>query len=303
MKRLRDDLRKKGFRGELRRDEPLANHTSWKLGGPADLFAVPRDCDDLQLLLRTADEQGVSWMVIGKGSNLLVADAGIRGLVIYTGGLTKIDFLPGGMVEAEAGVPLAHLIKACCKAGLGGLEELLGIPGTLGGAVLMNAGALETEIGDLVSQVFLTDGYGEWTLRQEQIEFAYRRSSLQGEGVISRVALQLRPADENALKKRCAEVEERRRQTQKLAGAHAGSVFKNPPEEKAWQLIDRVGLRGKRCGKAQIAETHCNHILNLGQAKACDVMQLIDEARDKVAAVCGVELELEVHLAGWEERK
>ena len=303
MKSLFEDLKAKGFRGKLSLDEPLAAHTSWKLGGAAEIFAVPIDSKDLQLLLLLAASNAVPWLVIGNGSNLLVADTGVRGLVIYTGAMTGVRFLPDEMVEAEAGITLTQLIRVCCKKGLSGMEELLGIPGTLGGAVLMNAGALDTEIGDLVSQVFLTDGYGEWTLRQEQIDFGYRTSRLEGEGVICRALLQLRRDDAGKLKQRCAEIQKRRRRVQRLSGAHAGSVFKNPPTEKAWQLIERAGLRGKRCGEAQFAETHCNHILNLGGASARDVMQLIDEAKDRVAQVCGVELELEVCLAGWEEPK
>ncbi len=299
MERLREVL-KNDFRGEILDREPMSAHTSWKLGGPAELFLVPQSREDLQLALRNINKYQLPWMVIGNGSNLLVADQGVKAVVIQLRHLDGIVLLPEGKVEVEAGVQLAGLIKTCCSAGLGGLEELSGIPGMVGGALLMNAGALETEIGSLVRQVYLTDGHGEWSLRPEQIDFGYRRSGLGGKGVISCAVLQLTPGDPEVLVERRQQVLARRKEVQTVSGAHAGSVFRNPPGEKAWQLIDQAGMRGRRQGKAQVSPAHCNHIVNLGGASAADVMTLIREIQQTVAQTCNIRLELEVHLAGWE---
>jgi UDP-N-acetylmuramate dehydrogenase len=300
MKSLLEDLQK-DFRGEILSQEPLSAHTSWKLGGPAELYLVPESRADLQLALRCVQRSRQPWMVIGNGTNLLVSDCGFSGVVIQLGQMDKLDFLPGGKVEVEAGVQLGQLITACCRWGFGGLEELSGIPGMVGGALMMNAGALETEIGDLVSQIYLTDGLGEWALRRDQINFSYRHSGLAGKGVISRAVLQLTEADPAELEKRRSEVLERRKAVQRVPGAHAGSVFKNPAGEKAWQLIDKAGLRGRRIGNAEVSTVHCNHIVNLGGASSADVMALIEEVQRGVSEISGRQLELEVCLVGWEE--
>ncbi len=299
MKQLDEDLQQ-DFRGEIRYQEPMSAHTSWKLGGLAEYFLIPQNREDLQRALRIIERHQVPWLVVGNGSNLLVADQGIKGVVIQLKNLTRIDLLPEGRVEVEAGVSLAKLVVTCCRAGLGGLEELSGIPGLVGGALLMNAGALDTEIGDLVQQVYLTDGHGEWSLHREQIDFGYRHSGLKGKGVISCASLKLHPCDQGTLAKKQQQALARRKKVQKVKGAHAGSVFKNPPGKKAWELIDKVGFRGRRQGHAQVSPDHCNHIVNLGQAKASEVMALIKEIQAAVAAEYAIRLELEVQLAGWE---
>lgn len=289
-----------GFRGEIRQQEPMSEHTSWKLGGPAELMLVPESRSDLQLALRQVCRSKLPWLVVGNGSNLLVADEGIRGVVIKLEKLNRIEFLPGGRVEVEAGVLLSRLIKSCGKAGLGGLEELSGIPGTLGGAIVMNAGALNTEIADRVSQVYLTDGHGEWALRREQISFAYRSSGLFGKGIVSGAMLHLEEISTADSAKREEKALERRVRVQNVPGAHAGSVFKNPPKQKAWQLIDQAGLRGRKKGGAEVSEVHCNHIVNHGGATAAEVKSLIEEVQAEVKKTTGVALELEVRLVGWE---
>jgi UDP-N-acetylmuramate dehydrogenase len=300
MQGLLEDL-KNGFRGELLEQELLSAHTSWKLGGPADLFLVPQSRADLQYALRVIQKNQQSWLVIGNGSNLLVSDAGFPGVVIQLGQLAKIEFLSGGKVEVESGVQLGHLIKLCCRKGLGGLEELSGIPGMVGGALLMNAGAIDTEIANLVSQVYLTDGQGEWALRREQVDFEYRHSGLDGRGVITRTLLQLEEADPEKLEERRLKVLARRKEVQKVSGAHAGSVFKNPTGEKAWQLIDNAGLRGRRIGNAEVSTEHCNHIVNMGGASSADVLALIEEVQQAVLRTSGRQLELEVCLVGWKD--
>lgn len=299
MEKLLENL-EQGFRGQILRQEPMSNHTSWKLGGPAELFIVPQNRTDLQLALRAICKQRLPWIVIGNGSNMLVSDQGLAGVVISLAEMTEINLLPGEKVEVEAGVLLEKLVKTCCRAGLGGIEELSGIPGMVGGALLMNAGAYTTEIGDLVNQVYLTDGHGEWALRRDQINFGYRSSGLENRGVISGATLQLRKAEVSQLEARCQKLLERRKEVQKIKGAHAGSVFKNPPDKKAWELIQDAGLRGVCHGKAEISPDHCNHIVNRGGAKASDVMHLIEKVQKEVEAKSGIRLELEIRLAGWE---
>ncbi len=290
-----------GFRGEILTHEPMSAHTSWKLGGPADLFLVPESRSDLQLALRLLRQHRQPWLAIGNGTNLLVSDLGVRGAVIQLGKLNKIEFLSGGKIEVEAGVQLSQLIKLCCQQGLGGLEELSGIPGMVGGALLMNAGALETEIGNSVSQIYLTDGQGEWALRRDQVDFAYRYSGLEGRGLISGARLQLKKVDPVVLAAQRRQVLKRRKEVQRVNGAHAGSVFKNPPGEKAWQLIDKAGMRGVRKGSAEVSTEHCNHIVNQGDASAADVLELIRAVQQAVLRTSGIRLELEVRLVGWEE--
>lgn len=300
MQGLLEDL-KNGFRGEILIREPISAHTSWKLGGPAELFLVPQSLADLQFALRVIRQRNQPWLVIGNGSNLLVSDRGVPGVVLQLGQLRKLAFLPAGKVEVEAGVSLGQLITACCRRGLAGLEELSGIPGTLGGALLMNAGALSTEIGNLVSQLTLTDGSGEWILGREQIAFGYRHSGLEGKGVISGAILQLTETDPLELERHRQAVLARRKEVQKVSGAHAGSVFKNPAGAKAWQLIDQAGMRGCRKGDAVVSNEHCNHIVNLGGASAAEVRELIEEVRQAVFQTSGIALELEIRLVGWEE--
>lgn len=300
MQGLLADL-KNGFRGEILIREPMSAHTSWKLGGPAELFLVPHDQSDLQFALGIMQQREQPWQVVGNGSNLLISDRGVSGVVLQLGKLLKLDFLPHGQVEVEAGVSLGTLIKACCRRGLGGLEELSGIPGTLGGALMMNAGALATEIGNLVRRLTLTDGAGESTLGREQLDFGYRCSGLEGKGVISAALLQLVETDPQGLEQRRLAVLARRQAVQKVAGAHAGSVFKNPPGAKAWQLIDQAGMRGLRKGAAEVSKEHCNHIVNLGGARAAEVRELIEEVRQAVYKTSGIELELEIRLVGWED--
>jgi UDP-N-acetylmuramate dehydrogenase len=295
------DILKEGFQGEILHQEPMSAHTSWKLGGPAEIFLIPKNHEDLQLALRALYQTRLPWKVFGNGSNLLVSDLGYSGVVLQLKNLNRIDMLPGGKIEVEAGAKLEDLIKFCCRKGLGGLEELSGIPGLVGGALLMNAGALNTEIGDRVSQVCLTDGLGEWVMRRDQIDFAYRSLGLEDMGIILSAVLSFEEADPVDLEIRRQQVLERRRTVQKVAGAHAGSVFKNPPGISAWKLIDKAGMRGRRRGSAFVSETHCNHIVNFGAASAQDVMDLIQEVRQAVFLKTGQQLELEVCLVGWED--
>ncbi|WP_020675402.1 UDP-N-acetylmuramate dehydrogenase [Geopsychrobacter electrodiphilus] len=300
MKQLLENLIQ-GFQGEFLRQEPMSAHTSWQLGGPAEIFLIPQNREDLQLALRGIHQLRLPWLVLGNGSNLLVSDQGFHGVVLQLKNLSRIDLLPGGKLEVEAGVQLGDLIRRCCQQGLGGLEELSGIPGSIGGALLMNAGALNTEIGNLVNQISLTDGLGEWVLRREQIDFSYRFSGFDQKDVIQSAILKLEEVDPVELETRRQLVLTRRRQVQKVTGAHAGSVFKNPSGESAWKLIEQAGMRGQQRGRALVSPEHCNHIVNLGGASAEDVMTLIKAVQQAVFLNAGQQLELEVRMVGWED--
>jgi UDP-N-acetylmuramate dehydrogenase len=288
------------FRGEVRRDELMLSHTSWRIGGPAQLFVIPEDSRDLRTLLAVLKRFNAPWIILGNGTNLLVKDDGIAGAVISLERFDSIEMKILNRVQVGAGISLSKLIQHCVANGLQGLEGLTGIPGTVGGALLMNAGVGEMEIGSLVESLTLVDAEEEKVVEGADLEFRYRNSGLAGQGVITSTCLRLKPSNIDELIEICREKQEQRCQTQSLAGAHAGSVFKNPEGKKAWKLIDAAGLRGERCGDAEISTVHCNHIVNLGHATATDVLSLIEMAQQKVFEKSGIDLEMEIHVAGRE---
>jgi len=286
------------LKGKVTAGELLSRHTTWRVGGPADLFITPADRLDMATALRLLADAGIPWVVIGAGSNVLVRDGGIRGAVIHTGGLRRLDFSGDGRAEAEGGVPLMTLIRESANRGLAGLEALAGIPGTVGGGVIMNAGAAGQEISDVVSEVHLAGPEGETVWRGFQLQFAYRRSNLPPDGVVVAATLQFRAADRDLLQEDIRRRLRERQQAQRVGMPNAGSVFKNPPGMQAWRLIDAAGLRGKAVGGAQVAERHTNFIVNRGGASARDILTLIDRARRAVLEQSGVELEPEVRIVG-----
>ncbi|HKJ05316.1 MAG TPA: UDP-N-acetylmuramate dehydrogenase [Geopsychrobacteraceae bacterium] len=288
------------FRGEILPDELMISHTSWRIGGPAELFLLPEDSSDLIVLLQVLNRYNAPWVVIGNGTNLLVKDGGIAGAVISLARFDAIDIDVEGLVRVEAGTSLPRLIRQTVSQGLQGLEGLAGIPGSVGGAVLMNAGAGDSEIGSRVETVTLVGPQGERILTRKEAGFCYRASNLSEKGIITSTTLRLQPSDINSLQKACTEKLSWRRHVQAVVGSHAGSVFKNPPGAKAWELIDAAGLRGERRGDAVISPVHCNHIVNLDQATAQDVLELVALTRQRVKEQSGIDLELEVHIVGRE---
>lgn len=281
---------------------PMSRYTTWRIGGPADLLVVPRSVEELETAVHWAGEEGLPVTVVGAGSNLLVLDGGIRGLVIRTAhGLTVLRAEDDRLI-AGAGVSLPALVRMAVRRGWGGLEFLAGIPGTVGGAVVMNAGTDKAYIGERVRRVGLMDWCGRrYNLLAEDIAFSYRFSSLQEEkAVVIEVELEVQPGKDP--KVMAAAVEQRlsaRRAKQPYRWPSAGSVFKNPPGwiSAGW-LIEQVGAKGLTRGAAKVAEEHANFILNLGGATAEDVLGLIEEVRRRVKEKFGVELELEVRLVG-----
>ncbi|MBC7324273.1 MAG: UDP-N-acetylmuramate dehydrogenase [Moorella sp. (in: Bacteria)] len=278
--------------------EPLARHTTWRIGGPADLFVRPATREELEFCLGYARQKGLPPYIMGNGSNLLVRDGGIRGLVIKTAAWHQVSFCEDGL-EASAGALLARVLRGAARAGLGGLEFAAGIPATIGGAVVMNAGTPEGWLGDVVRRVEVIAPDGNLRhLERQEITFAYRSSSLRGEGVIAAVTLRLAPADPRAIQEKIATNLEWRRIRQPLEWPNAGSVFKNPPGYYAGQLIEQVGAKGWQAGRARVSARHANFIINLGGATAADVFLLINRIQEEVARRFGINLELEVEVWG-----
>jgi UDP-N-acetylmuramate dehydrogenase len=286
--------------GRVRFGEPMKLHTTWRIGGPADFFVEPRGTDELVRALAFAREENLPVTVIGGGSNLLVKDGGIRGLVIKIGeGFARLE-IEGDRVRAGAGVRLARLTGAAQEAGVGGFEFLAGIPGTVGGAVVMNAGAFGKAAGDLCEKVLAIDAGGRMqTLSRPELGFGYRTSSLQGKNlVVIEAAFRGTPREPAAIRTETDLLLKRRRATQPGGFPSAGSVFKNPPGASAGRLIEQAGAKGMRCGGAAVSPVHANFIVNLGEATARDVLSLIFKVKAAVKEKFAVELELEVQVLG-----
>jgi UDP-N-acetylmuramate dehydrogenase len=295
------------FKGEIKRHEPLSRHTSFSIGGPADILAYPSDRNDLIALLSSIKKQGVSYVVIGGGTNLLVRDGGFRGVVICLQRLGTIRIereyrSVGGtfsVVYVEAGALLPKLLGFAMEQGLTGLEFAAGIPGTVGGAICMNAGTAAGEIGDVVDSVTLISPDGTLVTRgREEIGFGYRTSNIPAGHVVLDAKIILRHGDRERIKARVMEIQDTRKQRQPWGFPSAGSVFKNPQEEAAGKLIEAAKLKGKKVGDAQVSDKHANFIVNLGKAKAKDVVALMEIVKQTVLDVHGVRLEPEIKIIG-----
>lgn len=285
---------------EVLRDRPMAEHTSFHIGGPARRWAVPRSGEELTALLSLAEEEHWPALVLGNGTNLLVADEGLDRLVVHTGGLTGLEAAEDGVtVAAEAGVSLARLAEFACRRGLTGLEFAHGIPGSVGGGVYMNAGAYGGELRQaLVSARVYLPGQGVKELSNEEMAFGYRRSVLMdrpGSAVLS-ARFRLASGQGEAIRERMRELSRRRREKQPLEYPSAGSVFKRPEGHFAGGLIEQCGLKGFRIGGAQVSEKHAGFIINAGGATCADVLALIGHIQRTVAERTGVALEPEVRV-------
>jgi len=288
---------------DVRRDEPLARHTSFRIGGPADLFVAAATVSELQAALRAARAHGYPVFFLGGGSNLLVSDRGVRGLVLKLG--KPFDFVEwepddtGASLRIGAAVPFKRMVAEAVAAGLAGLEFGEGIPGTIGGGILMNAGAFGGEIGRVVTVLEAVDESGEHIeLPRERLGFAYRRLTLPTRALITAVRVRLERGDAAALAASVADAKARRDRHQPKGRPNAGSIFKNPPGTFAGRLLEEAGLKGARLGEAMFSERHANFIVNLGHARAVDVKGLIDLATRAVRRLRAIELEPEVRLVG-----
>lgn len=287
------------IRGELRFDELMAEHNSWRVGGRADRFFLPADLEDLQAFLRALPPaEPLLW--VGLGSNLLVRDGGVRGTVICTRNrLKQISHVSPGRVEAQAGVPCAHVAKYCAERGYVGAEFLAGIPGTMGGALAMNAGAFGGETWSLVRSITTVDRRGVLR-RREADDYVVGYRSVRGpeeEWFVSCV-LHLEPGDVSASRMRIRSLLARRNETQPTNQPSCGSVFRNPDGDFSARLIEACGLKGHARGGAQVSAKHANFIVNTGNASAADIEALIFHVRDEVRRQQGVELLPEVRIVG-----
>ena len=286
------------FRGRIALGEPLKKYTSFRIGGPADYYLEPADRDDLIRILNYLQEQQFPLMVIGKGSNMLVSDDGVRGAVINLGGSLTSMHAEGRRVFVEAGVTLTRFVDFCVRRGLKGVEMLAGIPGTVGGAVIMNAGAYGGETADTLVDVEVLRQGTILFLKKSEIAFSYRRSSFRGEIILS-ASFDLTPAPAEEIARVRKELLLKRNRTQPVNMLNSGSMFKNPPGNFAAKLIDEAGLKGTRIGDAQISELHANFFVNHGSATAGNVLDLIRLAQQTVLDKFGIALELEVKLVGF----
>lgn len=287
-------------KGHVMVDEPMKNHTSFRIGGPADVMVVPRDLEDLRALVIFLGQARAPFFVMGNGTNLLVPDAGIRGVVIKIAGTLDRVELHDSKVTAGSGLLISALAEWARDHGWKGLEFAAGIPGTVGGAVIMNAGAYEKTMRDIVVEVMIMDYSGEaYTIRSQDLAYGHRESKLQQERVIvTSVTLVLEQGDREEIAHEMDRLLAERRSKQPVHLPSAGCIFKNPRGRGAGRFIEAAGLKGVRIGDAQVSERHANFIVNRGNATARDVQALIEYVRNVVAERCGVVLEPEVRIVG-----
>ena len=302
-------MERANIRGELRQHELLSRHTSFAIGGPADTLAYPVDLDDLVALLNAARAQQLNSIVLGGGTNVLALDKGFRGVVIS---LQRLDAIRiereyrslGGIyaiVYAEAGAGLAKAVSFATNEALTGLEFATGIPGTIGGALCMNAGTTEGEMEGIVNAVNLLSPEGELITRtREEMGFGYRIANIPAGHVVVSALLLLRHDEKNKIAARVKALMDTRKSRQPWGMPNAGSVFKNPLDESAGKLIEAAGLKGRAVGGAQVSAKHANFIVNTGKATAADVLALMEIVKQAVLDVHGVRLEPEIKIVGEE---
>lgn len=297
MKQLSEDIRTT-FKGELLEQEPLARHTSLRVGGPADLFAVPQDRNDLLSLLKTVAKRQMPWFIIGGGYNLLIRDGGFRGVVISLNKLNHMEASSSGTIHVEAGLRNIDLSRLAEAHGLAGLEFLAGIPGSVGGAVRMNAGAHGGEIFDHITHVdLLVDGNIQ-RYDKESLNFGYRHLQLDPDKIIIAAAFQLATGTQENISAAMDACLQKRQDAQKVRFPNAGSFFKNPSGQAAWKLIDNAGLRGMSIGGAQVSEVHTNFLVNTGNATAANFLELAAIVKERVFKTSAILLEEEVQIMG-----
>jgi len=289
-----------GFRGRVSYNAPLAPYTWFRVGGPADALASPADEDDLAALLAALPPE-VPVTVVGLGSNLIVRDGGVRGVVIRLGGRAfgTVETTPDHRVIAGAAALDASAAKAAAEAGIDGLAFLRGVPGAIGGALRMNAGAHGGEIKDcLIEAAAIDRADARRSFDNAALGFSYRHSEAPGDVVFTRAVFQGRPGERAAIEAEMQRITRAREDSQPIRDKTGGSTFKNPEGHKAWRLIDAAGCRGLVVGDAQVSTLHCNFLINRGAATACDIEALGEEVRRRVLQTSGVELEWEIKRIG-----
>lgn len=287
--------------GKIKKKEMMSKHTYYGIGGPAEAFIVPKDKDDLSKILCYAHRHKVPAYFIGSGSNLLVSDKGIQGLVLSPKrGFKQFKFNKSSLY-AESGVMLTRIVKESIKRNLSGLESLIGVPGTLGGALVMNAGAFGGEISNYLRCVDIMNMKGQViSYHPDELDFAYRFSSFKEDEFIISANFILKNEDPKVILRNKANANKGRKSNQPLKFRSAGSVFKNPKNFAAGYLIDKAGLKGTKIGDAEISTKHANFFINHGNASSKDILNLIKLAREKVREKFEINLELEIKLVGFE---
>lgn len=284
---------------DVRLDEPLSRHVSFRIGGPADVLVVPRTLKELRDVAQLLYGRGTPFFVLGRGSNVLVSDRGVRGVVVKVGhGLDRVRWNNAGLI-AEAGTGLPSLARSAARRGLSGLEFAAGIPGSVGGGVVMNAGAHGHSLAEVVRWVRVLTPLGERVWRGEELGFAYRTSRLQAEeGVVLEAEFGLRPEEPERVRSRMEAWLVERARSQPIGPPSSGCIFRNPPGDAAGRLIDLAGAKGLACGRVRVSPVHANYIVNEGGGRAEDVLRLVEEVRERVRRRFGISLELEVRLVG-----
>lgn len=292
------------IKGEILRGAPMSRFTSWQVGGPVDYLAFPADLQDLAEILRWCRGEEVPYFVLGNGTNLLVRNGGLRAMAIsLVRAFRRMEEVQecqeGAVVRAEAGAPLSELVEFCCRKELAGLEFAAGIPGSVGGALFMNAGAFRGEVKDVLAALDLVEPGGEMReKRREELSPAYRSMGLAKGEMILAGSFHLRRGDGAQIRSRVEDFLAGRRARHPLDLPSAGSVFKNPARSPAGKLIEETGLKGRRRGGAEVSEKHGNFIVNRGGATAGDILALIEEVQKRVFEAKGVWLEPEVRILG-----
>jgi UDP-N-acetylmuramate dehydrogenase len=290
----------RAVQGDLLRDEPMSRHTSFQVGGPADLFLQPASERDLVLAVSLARAAGLPVTLVGRGSNLLVDDLGIRGLTVKVGRGTDAIVVDGAQVVAGAGVSMGQLATSAARAGLGGMEFGILVPGNLGGGIFMNAGARGQEIRDVVRSVRVLNAHGEVReIAAPECGFSYRHSRFQLSGeVILGAVLDLTPDTPDAIETKMSAIQENRKRTMPVGFPSGGATFKRPPGDFAGRLIEGAGCKGWRVGGVHVSALHANYFINDRRATAADVRELMARVHDRVLAFHGVDLVREVVFAG-----
>jgi UDP-N-acetylmuramate dehydrogenase len=287
------------IRGRVLIDAPMRRHTSMRVGGPADSLIFPEDVNELRKVVLYAKRKSIPVFILGMGTNLIVGDKGIRGWVISLTRGFKTVRSEGEVVEAEAGTTLQRLVRFSAQRGLTGLEPFWGIPGTVGGGLVMNAGAWGAEMKDVTLSVSFLDEDGEVVERSRPgLTSSYRKLEVPASWIVLKGRFQLRRGTKEEILGRMKSYSERRRRTQPLDDPSAGSIFKNPKEGPAGKWIEEAGLKGFRMGQARVSDLHANFIINAGKAKAKEVIDLMEWVERRVREVKGISLEREVRVIG-----
>ena len=291
------------IKGEVLEQEPMARHTTFKVGGPADLFVEPGSREEIRFALEAARRDQVPFFIVGKGSNLLVSDEGYRGMILHIGTKMSQITVRDDLIEAEAGAPLSKIARTAFEHGLTGMEFAAGIPGSLGGAVVMNAGAYGSEMKDILSEVdvFAQDG-SLLTIPADELALSYRHSCILDKGYIVLAArIRLHPGEPEAISRRMNELARARKEKQPLEYPSAGSTFKRPEGYFAGKLVQDAGLKGYAVGGARISDKHSGFVINAGGANAEEIRSLIRQVQSKVNSQFGVMLEPEVRFLGFDD--